>query len=355
MTLEDLGLNEAALELIDMNELNGFELGRVIVEHKERYIVQNEQGLYQAEITGSLRFSAESRVDFPAVGDWVKLSVFDEGSAIIIEVLPRFSSLERQAVGRSGEKQIIATNVDTAFIVQAVGHDFNLNRLERYLAIANSSSISPVIVLSKIDLISTSELEKLIDQIHARIPKASVLAISNETEAGYEELKNLIKKGQTYCVLGSSGVGKSSLTNNLLHNAKMEISDISSSTSKGRHTTSHRELIILPEGGIIIDTPGMRELGIASEAGGVEQTFDQITELTRHCKFNDCTHTEEVGCAVLEALESGELDADSFENYHKLMREQAHFSSTIAERREKDKKLGKLYKRIQQEKYNKRK
>ncbi len=355
MTLENLGLNESALEFINLDDLQGLELGRVIVEHKERYIVQTVDGSYQAEITGSLRYSAESRADFPAVGDWVKISVLDEDSAIIIEVLPRFSSLERQAVGRSGDTQIIASNVDTAFIVQAVGHDFNLNRLERYLAISHSASITPVIVLSKIDLIPSDELEKLKTQIHNRIPNVPVLAISNETEAGYDELKDLLKRGQSYCVLGSSGVGKSSLTNNLLHNAKMEVSDISSSTSKGRHTTSHRELIILPEGGIIIDTPGMRELGIASEAGGIEQTFDQITELTRNCKFNDCTHTEEVGCAVLEALESGELDAASFENYHKLMREQAHFSSTIAERREKDKKMGKLYKRIQQEKYNKRK
>lgn len=355
MELRDLGFNTRAEKLIQLDTIDGFGIGRVIVEHKERYIVQTTEATYQAEITGSLRYSAESRADFPAVGDWVQLSVFDEGSAIIIGVLPRFSSLERQAVGRSGEKQIIATNVDIAFIVQAVGHDFNLNRLERYLAITNSSSITPVIVLSKIDLISDEELEKLQSQIQNRIPNVTVLSVSNETEVGYEELKSLIKKGQTYCILGSSGVGKSSLTNNLLHNAKMEVSDISTSTSKGRHTTSHRELIILPEGGIIIDTPGMRELGIASEAGGVEQTFDQITELTRHCKFNDCTHTEEAGCAVLEALENGELDTDSFENYHKLMREQAHFSSTIAERREKDKKMGKLYKRIQQEKYNKRK
>lgn len=355
MTLEDLGLNESALELIDPDDLGGLELGRVIVEHKERYIVQTVEATFQAEITGSLRYSAESRTDFPAVGDWVKLSVFDEGSAVIIEVLPRFSSLERQAVGRSGEKQIIATNVDTAFIVQAVGHDFNLNRLERYLTITNSSSIAPVIVLSKTDLVTDEELQNLNSRILSRIPNIPVLSISNETKAGYSELKDMLKRGQSYCILGSSGVGKSSLTNNLLQDARMEVSDISTSTSKGRHTTSHRELIILPEGGIIIDTPGMRELGIASETGAVEQTFDQITDLTRHCKFNDCTHTEEVGCAVLNALEKGALDADIFESYHKLMREQAHFSSTIAERREKDKKMGKLYKRIQQEKYNRRK
>ncbi len=354
MILKELGYNQKIEELIESHSFEGFELGRVISEHKERYIVQTEAGSFNSEITGSLRFSAEARTDFPAVGDWVKLSVFDE-MGIIIEVLPRFSLLERQAVGKFGETQPIASNVDVAFIMQAVGHDFNLNRLERYLTICNASSIEAVIILSKIDLIDENELSTLISKIKDRIPKSPVFPISNETKHGYEELMQSIEAGNTYCILGSSGVGKSSLTNNLLQISRMEVSEVSESTAKGRHTTSHRELMILPEGGVIIDTPGMRELGIASESGSVEETFKEIHALSNSCRFRDCSHTEELGCAVLEALESGDLNQEVFNNYHKLKREQAHFSRSTHERRAKDKKMGKLYKSIIQEKQNRKK
>lgn len=353
MTFEDLGFNTAAQKAISFKE-GEFNLGRVIVEHKDRYIVQSPSGIYQAEITGSLRYSAEFRTDLPAVGDWVKFSIFDNDAGIIIEVLPRYSILERQAVGRLGEKQIIASNVDVAFTMQAVGHDFNLNRLERYVSICHASSIQPIIVLSKTDLVTQEELKALIEKIQNRILNVPVYPISNQTLVGYADLKKSITKGNTYCILGSSGVGKSSLANNLLNRSKLKVNAISESTSKGKHTTTHRELLVLPEGGILIDTPGMRELGIAGDSKGIEQTFDQITRLTQNCKFNDCTHIEEPGCAVLEALESGKIDQASYENYHKLKREQAHFSSTIAERRAKDKKQGKLYKRIQEEKRKRR-
>ncbi|MEQ9307900.1 MAG: ribosome small subunit-dependent GTPase A [Balneolaceae bacterium] len=355
MTLEDLGFNSITETTLKNESLDGFELGRVVVEHKERYIVQTIEGAFNAEITGNLRFSAESRSDFPTVGDWVKLSVYDDETAIIVGVLPRFSLLERQEVGKSGQKQPIASNVDVAFIMQAVGHDFNLNRLERYLAICNASSIEAIVLLSKIDLISRTELEKLIQSIQLRQPKITVLAISNETESGYDELTSHLESGTTYCILGSSGVGKSSLSNNLLHSSKMEVNKVSESNNKGRHTTSHRELLMLPQGGVIIDTPGMRELGIANESEGLKETFDQIDSLSIECKFSDCTHTEELGCAVLEALENNTLNLDLFNNYHKLKREQAHFSRTTHERRAKDKKMGKLYKSIIQEKQSRKK
>lgn len=354
MTLELLGFNDLVKSTIEIEAQDGFEIGRVIVEHKERYVVQTATGLYNAEITGSLRFSAESRTDFPTVGDWVNLSIYDDETAIIIKVLPRFSSLERQAVGKFGEKQLIASNVDVAFIMQAVGHDFNLNRLERYLIICNTSSIKPVVLLSKIDLISKEDLSHSVEKIKHRMPGVLVISISNETLVGYDELRSFIQPKHTYCILGSSGVGKSSLTNNLLQTDKMEVSEVSESNSKGRHTTSHRELLLLPNGGVIIDTPGMRELGIASDADGIDETFEQIKKLSDNCKFSDCSHTEELGCAVLEALENGDLDQDSFTNFHKLKREQAHFSSTVHEKRAKDKKLGKLYKSIIQEKQSRR-
>ena len=353
MTFEELGYNKSVKALINFNE-GDYELGRVIIEHRDRYSVQTPNKTFQAEITGSLRYTSESKSDLPAVGDWVKLSVFDDESAVIHEVLPRFSILERQAVGKFGEKQIIASNVDVAFIMQAVGHDFNLNRLERYLTVCTASSIKPIIVLSKIDLIGREEINQLTKSVKARIKDTPVYPISNQTLFGYDKLKKTIISGNTYCILGSSGVGKSSLTNNLLQTQKMDVNTVSESTSKGKHTTSHRELIVLPEGGVLIDTPGMRELGITDGSEGIEHTFGQISMLAKNCRFNDCKHMEEPGCAVLEALESGELDRASYENYHKLKREQAHFSSTIAERRAKDKKQGKLYKRIQEEKRKRR-
>ncbi|MEQ8525056.1 ribosome small subunit-dependent GTPase A [Gracilimonas sp.] len=353
MTFEELGYNKAVNALINFNEPD-YELGRVIIEHRDRYSVQTPNNTFQAEITGGLRYTAESKSDLPAVGDWVKLSVFDDKSAVIHEIFPRFSILERQAVGKFGEKQIIATNVDVAFIMQAVGHDFNLNRLERYLTVCTASSIKPIIVLSKIDLIGREEINQLTKSIKARIKDILVYPISNQTLSGYEKLKKTIISGNTYCILGSSGVGKSSLTNNLLQKQKMDVNSVSESTSKGKHTTSHRELIVLPEGGVLVDTPGMRELGITGGSEGIEHTFGKISILAKNCSFNDCKHMEEPGCAVLEALESGELDQASYENYHKLKREQAHFSSTIAERRAKDKKQGKLYKRIQEEKRKRR-
>lgn len=353
MTLDELGYNKAIKSIITLEEDN-YEIGRIIIEHRDRYSVQTPTGVFQAEITGSLRYTATSKSDLPAVGDWVKLSLFDDDSAVIHEVFPRLSILERQAVGKFGEKQIIASNVDVAFIMQAVGHDFNLNRLERYLAICNASSVKPIIILSKIDLIGPEEINQLTKSVKARIKDIPVYPVSNQTLSGYDELKKTITSGNTYCILGSSGVGKSSLTNNLLQTQKMDVNTVSESTSKGRHTTSHRELIVLPDGGVLIDTPGMRELGVTEGSEDIEHTFGQISILAKKCRFNDCKHVEEPGCAVLEALESGQLDQASYENYHKLKREQAHFSSTIAERRAKDKKQGKLYKRIQEEKRKRR-
>lgn len=353
MTLENLGLNKKAKELILFEE-NADTIGRVIVEHKDRYMIQTINEIFQAEITGGLRYSAESRADLPAVGDWVRFSIYDDNSAIITEVLPRYSSLNRQAVGKFGEKQIIASNVDVAFIMQAVGQDFNLNRLERYIAICNTSSIQPVILLSKTDLISEGDLAAITEQIENRIKNIPVYPVSNQTQFGYDKLREIIKTGNTYCILGSSGVGKSSLANNLLRSSKLKVDEISESTNKGRHTTSHRELVILPEGGVLIDTPGMRELGLAGDSEDIVHTFNQIAELARNCKFTDCQHIEEPGCVVLEALESGELDEAAYRNYQKLKREQAHFSRTIAERRAKDKEQGKLYKRIQEERRKRR-
>lgn len=344
MTLEELGYNKKFEAFRNEHKLNDFEIGRIIAEHKERYSVKTMSGEFEAEITGNMRFSANSREDFPAVGDWVALTTYDTFSAIIHKILPRFSVIKRQAVGHFGEIQIIATNIDYAFLIQAADRDFNINRLERYLTICYSSNVSPIILLNKIDLVDEQTLAGLLENIKLRIKDVPVIAISNETRNGYDMIRKIIEQGKTYCLLGSSGVGKSTLLNNLSGRNIMKTDLISQSTSKGRHITSHRELIVLENGGILVDNPGMREVGIADTTDGLETTFDKIFSLSRECKFKDCTHTNETGCSVLNAVEKGEIATSTFENYMRMEREKAHFESTVEERRRKDKELGKIIK-----------
>ena len=342
--LEDLGYNHKIEELRIKQKADGFEIGRVIAEHKERYIVKTDNAEYEAEITGNMRFSAVSREDFPAVGDWVTLLAYDADFAIIHQILPRFSSIKRQAIGHFGDIQIIATNIDYAFLIQAVDRDFNINRLERYLTICYSSKVDPIILLSKTDLADGPRIQETIDNIKLRIKDVPVIAISNLTQNGYEAIKKTIKKGKTYCMLGSSGVGKSTLLNNLFGSTVMRTDSISQNTNKGRHVTSHRELIVLKNGGILVDTPGMRAVGIADTADGLESAFDQIIRLSQECKFKDCTHTTEINCAVMAAVDNGEIDRKTYENYLKLEKEKTHFESTVVEKRKKDKDFGKMVK-----------
>jgi len=349
MKLEDLGYNKNLEQFRTDNKLESFETGRVIAEHKERYIVKTDTGEFDAEITGNIRFSARSREDFPAVGDWVAITKYDADFALIHRIFPRFSIIKRQAVGQFGEIQIIATNIDYAFLIQAVDRDFNINRLERYLTLCNSSKVSPIIVLSKTDLIDESQLSEILEQIKLRIKNVPLIAISNESQEGYDRIKMIIEKGKTYCMLGSSGVGKSTLSNNLSGKTIMRTDAISESTHKGRHITSHRELIILENGGILVDNPGMREVGIADSASGLEITFDRIISLSGNCRFKDCTHTNEIGCSVLEAIENEEIDKASYDNYLKMEREKAHFESSVAERRKKDKEFGKFVKKYKKD------
>lgn len=344
MKLEDLGYNERLEKFRIENGLKSFEPGRVAAEHKERYIVKTASGEFEAEITGNLRFSAQSREDFPAVGDWVAITVYDADFAVIHQVLPRFSVIKRQAVGHFGDVQIIAANIDFAFLVQAVDRDFNVNRLERYLTICYASGVTPMIVLTKTDLIGETRLAEIIEAVKLRISDVPVVAVSNETHEGIEALKGVIEKGKTYCLLGSSGVGKSTLLNSLSGETLMTTSTVSESTGKGRHTTSHRELIVLENGGILIDNPGMREVGIADSSGGLETTFDKILSFGKNCKYNNCTHTTEAGCSVIEAVQKGEIEKAAYENYLKMEREKAHFETSVAEKRKKEKIFGKILK-----------
>ena len=344
LTLEDLGYSvEFETQRKDHN-LDSFGVGRVISEHRERYVVKTAEAEYEGEIIGNLRFSAQHKSDFPAVGDWVAISEYDDNKVLIHSVFPRLTSIERQAVGKLGEKQVIAANIDYALIVQAVDRDFNINRIERYLAICSTSGVQAMIIFNKIDLISDRELSDLISSVQKRIENVPILAISNVSQTGIIELQKLIKKGKTYCLLGSSGVGKSSLSNILSGKQLMKTDAISSSTNKGRHVTSHRELMVLKDGGILIDNPGMREVGITDNTGGLDGVFEIISELSSACKFKDCTHTSELGCEVIAAVNRGEIDTSFYTNYMKMQREKEHFESTIAEKRKKDKDFGKMIK-----------
>ena len=350
MTLEDFGYNIDLENYRKDQNLDSFGVGRVISEHKERYVVKTPENEYDAEIIGSLRFSAHKRSDFPAVGDWVAISEYDDDKVLIHSIFPRNIIIERQAVGKQGEKQIIATNIDYAFIVQAVDRDFNINRIERYLTICYTSNVVPIIILNKIDLINDSELTELVSKVQERIKQVPIITISNETLTGIEKLKENIKKGKTYCLLGSSGVGKSTLLNNLSGKQLMKTNTISESTNKGRHITSHRELLVLKDGGILIDNPGMREVGIADSTEGLEITFETIIELSKDCKFKDCTHTTEIDCAVLAAVERGEIEENFYANFLKMEHEKEHFESTVAERHKKDKDFGKMIKNYKKNK-----
>ena len=341
-----MGFTDKIKGLIGDVGTSDYEMARVIAEHKERYTIQTAENTLTAEITGNLRYSAVEKADFPAVGDWVKVMPLDDRTAIIMEIFPRTSILSRQAVNKFGESQVIATNIDHAFIVQAVGHDFNLNRLERYLTICYAAQINPMILLTKTDLVDESETHKLLNQIKNRINEVPVVPLSVVDDPTLASLIPLLIPFETYCFIGSSGVGKSSIINVLKGDEYLKTQSVSTSTNKGKHTTTHRELMILPNGSIVIDTPGMREVGVGHDATGIELTYDKITDLAQYCRFSDCTHQVEKGCAVLAALENGELSPALYENYQKLKREQEHFSSTIKEKREKDRSMGKLYKSI---------
>jgi ribosome biogenesis GTPase len=353
MTLNDLGYDNMLENYRKSQHLDIFEVGRIISEHKERYIVKSDKKEYDGEIIGNLRFTAHHRSNFPAVGDWVAIAEYDIDKVLIHAVFPRKNSIERQAIGKQGEKQIIATNIDYAFIVQAVDNDFNINRIERYLTICHTSKVSPIIVLTKIDLITDNALLTMVQTIQERVKNVPIVPISNASQKGFLALKELIKKGKTYCLLGSSGVGKSTLLNNLLGKELMKTNTISTSTHKGKHVTSHRELIILENGGILIDNPGMREVGIADSKEGIAMTFYEIHELAKQCKFNDCTHTTEVDCAVLKAVENNTIAPFVYENFLKMEREKDHFESTVAEKRKKDKDFGKMIKHFKKNTYKK--
>ncbi|BDD12170.1 ribosome small subunit-dependent GTPase (plasmid) [Fulvitalea axinellae] len=357
ITLNSLGYSPFFEKRRRESGLEDFGIGRVIAEHKGRYRVMTEQGEFDAEIVGSMRYSAESRSDFPAVGDWVSVTEFGESNMLIHAIIGRKTVLSRKAVGRRGEEQIIATNIDKSFIVQAIDRDFSINRIERYMAICREAGVEPVAILNKTDLIEKEEADRLLARVKARLGDISVILFSNNNGCGLKDLQSHITANKTYCLLGSSGVGKSTLINTLSGKNVMrtgEIGEIGEGTGRGKHVTTHRQLVILEGGGLLIDNPGMREIGMTDLDQGLELTFDIISEVAEECRFSDCTHTGEAGCAVIEAVEDGDISEDSYENFLKMVREKEHYESTVAEKRRRGKSFAKMVKQVKKVKENRR-
>jgi len=325
LILNDLGYDSQLDTFIQSHDLADFEIGRIIRESKKKYMVKAELGNYNGQISGKLRHEAKSRSDYPAVGDWVAIKPMEKDQAIIHEILPRKTIIERQAIGRFGKKQTIATNVDVAFVMQDITHDFNLNRLDRLIAICFASKIQPVVILTKIDIAEKFELADRMAQIDKRFNDIYIFLLSNKSMEGFSAIQNMIEYGKTYCFIGASGAGKSTLINNLVGEKVMLTKSLREKSHKGQHTTSHRELFILKDSGVLIDTPGMRELGVAESFKTLESTFEIIFTLSDSCKYSDCTHLIEPECAVLMALKKNEIDRSYYDNFHKMKEEQSQF------------------------------
>lgn len=299
----------------------GFEAGRVALEHRGAYRLLTPTGELSAEIAGQFRHQTADSQSFPAVGDWVVVQRQDEGThAVIHAVLPRQSEFVRKAAGGKTEGQVVAANVDTVFLVTGLDGDFNLRRLERYLVAAWESRAVPVVVLNKAD--TCSDLDELVDQAASVAIGVPVHAVSAATGAGLEQLEPYLGPGQTVALIGSSGVGKSTLTNHFLGVPHQATQTVREDDSRGRHTTTGRHLLPLPSGALLIDTPGMRELQLWTTSEGLEATFADIEELAEDCRFRDCRHQGEPGCAVEGAVAAGDLSGDRLHSYHKLQREQ---------------------------------
>lgn len=348
ITREDLGYDDFFESNRNNLELTDYPVARVIAEYRELYRVRSTYGEYLAKVTGKHIYTATGREDYPAVGDWVAIEPLPEkNKALIRGILPRKTILKKKYSGKEAS-QIIAVNIDTAFIVESMDRDYNLNRFERFIVLVAEGGIAPVMILNKTDLIPEMELQSRMIEIRNRFPSIDVISTSTVTNEGLDEFRQLIQKGKTYCFLGSSGVGKSTLINRLLQKEEIKTREMGLTTGKGKHTTTTREMYFLENGGLVIDNPGTREVGIADSETGIETVFSEIGRLSKQCRYTDCTHTREPGCAVLEALEDESLDRDKYDNFMKLKKEAAFYKMTSIEKREKDRKFGKFVKKIKE-------
>ena len=318
--MNTLGWDEFFANHFQSYAADGYAAGRVALEYKHFYRIYSEWGEVLGEIAGRLRHEALDREDLPVVGDWVVIRRSPESDKVTIHaVLPRKSKFTRKVAGFRTEKQIVGSNIDTVFLVTSLNQDFNPRRVERYLIVAWESGARPIIVLSKSDL--CDEVEERTREIKAVVGDVPIHAVSVVKREGLDELARYLKAGQTVAFLGSSGVGKSTLVNYLLGREHLRVQEIRRHDGRGVHTTTHRELIVLPQGGLVLDTPGMRELQLWDGEGGLEIAFADIETVAAQCYFSDCRHQDEPRCAIREALAEGAIDAARYESYEKLKKE----------------------------------
>ena len=321
-------------------------LARVAAVDREMLLLMDQSGTFRAKLAGSFLHRHRLPQELPCVGDWVcveKQPTDDFG--MVHMLLQRRTALRRKSAGESVDYQMIAANVDCVFIVQACHYDFNLNRLERYLVMVRDGGAEPCILLTKTDLVAPEVLASQLAEIRTAGITTPVMTISNVTQEGIDELKQTLLPAKTYCFVGSSGVGKSTIINQLLGREMLQTKDISG-TGEGRHTTVRRELVILEGGALVIDSPGMREFGILGAESGIGESFSDIIGLASDCRYRNCSHTGEPGCAVLEAIHSGDLSQEHYDNYIKLGAESEFYQMSYVEKRKKDRDFGKFIKSV---------
>lgn len=317
-------------------------VGKIISEHKGSYLLQSPEGTFRAQLIGQLLYAAERKSDLPAVGDWVVYQAYDEAQCMIHGVLPRKTVLERATGLKAEQTQLIASNVDRVVVVMGADRDYNLNRVDRYVTLARAQHLDVSIVLTKIDLVEEDKIHFMTEAFYNRFEEIKIFPMNTIERLGFDAFHDFLKPGLTYCLVGSSGAGKSTLVNALIGKEAMRTSEISSSVNKGKHTTTHRQLIELSNGVLVIDNPGIREVGVGAGDFAHSDIAGKIGALAEQCRFTDCTHTNEPGCMILDAKESGKITQDAYQNYQKMKKETQHFTATEAERRRKGKALSKL-------------
>ncbi len=341
MKIRNLGFDQWFKDHSAEFRQEGCSFARISAVDRGSYLIRNDSGEVPAELTGKLSYQIESSMDLPCGGDWVTAYYYNDGTAAIIHgVLPRKTFLRRKSAGENVDYQMIAVNIDTAFIVQSCHFDFNPHRLDRYLVMAADGHVEPVVVLTKTDLIPRDELDRKLSIIGS-VSRVRVLALSNVTGIGFDEFQQMLTPGRTYCLLGSSGVGKTTLINRLIGRKAFHTKAVSG-TGEGTHTTSRRQLIVLSQGSMLIDTPGMRELGIVGAGDGVNVGFEEFAVLSSHCRYANCSHGHESDCAVRAAVERGELSRDRYSSYLKLKKESEFHEMSYLDKRKKDRAFGKF-------------
>jgi len=343
MKLRDLGFDQWFEAHAAEFRQEGCGFARISAVDRGSYLIKNESREVPAELSGKLSYQIENSVDLPCVGDWVTAQYYNNDTeAIIHQGFPRKTFLRRRTAGENVDYQMIAANIDTAFIVQSCHFDFNPHRLDRYLVMAADGHVEPIVILTKTDLITQDELDQK-TTIISSVTKARVLALSNITGIGFDEFRQTLSSEKTYCLLGSSGVGKTTLINRLIGQEAFDTKAVSG-TGEGTHTTSRRQLIVLSQGAMLIDTPGMRELGIIGASDGVNMSFEEFALLSENCRYPNCSHEHEPGCAVRAAVENGELSEDRYSSYIKLKKESEHYEMSYLDKRKKDKAFGRFIK-----------